>query len=228
MTQSASRHDATVSRRPIGDGTVTFGFDDPKPLYHHGYVLPAIEKLLPDPVIVARALDAGCGNGSLTAWLAGKGYPVRGIDVAEDGIAQASRHHASIAFEVRSVYEDLADLHDGQGFDLIVSSEVIEHLFAPARFVANLYANLKPGGLLIITTPYHGYLKNLALSLADGWDRHVHSAKEGGHIKFFSERSMADLLMAAGFVDLTFSNAGRMPLLWKSLVVRARKPEMKA
>lgn len=211
--------------RAIGDGTASFGFADGRALYHHSYVLPAVERLLPEPSTHAVALDAGCGNGSLTAWLATKGFSVRGIDVAEDGIAQAQENHAGIPFEVRSIYDDLADLHHGRQFDLIVSSEVIEHLFAPARFVANLYANLRPGGLLILTTPYHGYLKNLALSVADGWDRHCHPAKEGGHIKFFSERSLSALLGDAGFVDFHFNNAGRFPFLWKSLVVRARKPE---
>jgi 2-polyprenyl-3-methyl-5-hydroxy-6-metoxy-1,4-benzoquinol methylase len=210
--------------RTIGDGPATYGYADHHARHHHSYVLPAIEALLPDPQALSTVLDAGCGNGSLSAWLHRKGFRVRGIDVAEDGVAQAKLHHRGIHFDVRSIYEDLSDLHDGAGFDFIVTSEVIEHLFAPQRFVTNLFANLRPGGCLILTTPYHGYLKNLALSIANGWDRHFHSAREGGHIKFFSELSMTELLGEAGFVDLRFKNAGRVPWLWKSLVVRATKP----
>ncbi len=51
----------------------------------------------------------------------------------------------------------------GTGWDLIVSLEVIEHLFAPRRFVAEMFDLLRPGGVFIVTTAYHGYFKNLAV-----------------------------------------------------------------
>jgi hypothetical protein len=38
---------------------------------------------------------------------------------------------------------------------------------------------------LIITTPYHGYLKNIALSVSVKFDHHVNPLWDGGHIKFF-------------------------------------------
>jgi len=66
-------------------------------------------------------------------------------------------------------------------------------------------------------------LKNIAISLANGWDQHHHPEREGGHIKFFSERSLAHILIENGFGQITFRNAGRLPYFWKSIVCRAQK-----
>jgi 2-polyprenyl-6-hydroxyphenyl methylase/3-demethylubiquinone-9 3-methyltransferase len=107
---------------------------------------------------------------------------------------------------------------------LIVSSEVIEHLFLPRRLPETAFALLRPGGLFILTTPYHGYMKNLALSLMNKWDDHHTVHHDGGHIKFFSEKTLRELLENSGFAALTFNNAGRLPWLWKSMVCRAQRP----
>lgn len=225
MTYTAAagpKHEVTAGR-PIGDGMARFGFSSTGHLYHHRYVLPAIADLLPRKRGLS-ALDAGCGNGSLTAWLAKRGLNVTGIDVAEDGIVLARSRYLDIKFYNRSVYDSIVDLRPVNGWDVIITSEVIEHLYAPARFVANVYDNLAPGGYIIVTTPYHGYVKNLALSLANGWDSHFHVHREGGHIKFFSNRSLTELLHAAGFNEVVFRNAGRLPWLWKSIVCRAQRP----
>lgn len=74
-----------------------------------------------------------------------------------------------------------------------------------------------------LTTPYHGYLKNLVLSIFNYWDKHHTVDWEGGHIKFFSERTLRQMLMATGFANITFNNAGRLQYLWKSMVCRAQK-----
>ena len=60
-----------------------------------------------------------------------------------------------------------------ENFDVAIATEVIEHLVTPfnlPRFAKQL---LRPGGHLIISTPYHGYLKNLILALTNRWDAHL-------------------------------------------------------
>ena len=74
-----------------------------------------------------------------------------------------------------------------------------------------------------MTTPYHGYLKNLAISVIGGWDRHADPLWDGGHIKFFSRRTITRLLNEAGFRVVSFNGVGRLHYLWKSMVVVAVK-----
>lgn len=54
-------------------------------------------------------------------------------------------------------------------FDLVVSTEVIEHLYPPELLVRFARESLDPGGRLIVTTPHHGYWKNLALAATGKW-----------------------------------------------------------
>ena len=76
---------------------------------------------------------------------------------------------------------------------------------------------------MVISTPYHGYWKNLAISILNGWDRHFEVEREGGHIKFFSKRTLTRMAQAAGFRALRFYGAGRLPWLWKSVILFAVK-----
>ena len=79
-----------------------------------------------------------------------------------------------------------------------------------------------PGALAIVSTPYHGYWKNLALSLVPGaWDRHHHPLRDHGHIKFWSERPLRALLLQAGFNSVRFKRLGRVPALAKSMIAVA-------
>ena len=184
----------------------------------HEYTLPAILSLLPAGKL--RILDAGCGNGYIASQLAALGHDVIGVDVSTDGIELARKAHPGVRFEVRSVYDELHDL--ATDVDLVIASEVIEHLYYPQRFLTNVHKLIGTGGSLILTTPYHGYLKNLALSMFDAWDKHHTVAWEGGHIKFFSQATLIDMLIECGFQDVVFNNAGRVRWLWKSMVCRAR------
>ena len=86
------------------------------------------------------------------------------------------------------------------------------------------FSIMKPGGSLIISTPYHGYIKNLAISVIGQWDRHFTVEWDGGHIKFFSQKTISKMASEAGFVGFDIQGVGRIPMLWKSMVVIARKP----
>ena len=109
-------------------------------------------------------------------------------------------------------------------FDAVLSTEVVEHVYSPRQWAAAAYASLKPGGVLICSTPYHGYLKNCALALSGKLDAHFTALWDGGHIKFWSRRTLTALLQEAGFQVVSFRGAGRWPWLWKSMLLVGRKP----
>jgi 2-polyprenyl-3-methyl-5-hydroxy-6-metoxy-1,4-benzoquinol methylase len=198
-----------------------FGWQHAGAHCHHAYILPAIEALLPGRPGL-QILDLGCGSGFTAAHLAARGHNVIGVDPAEDGIALARERWPAVRFEIATGYDDLSALMPDRGWQVIVASEVIEHLYSPQAFLVNVRRHLRPDGTLILTTPYHGYAKNLALALCGAWDRHLTVHWEGGHIKFFSVRTLATMLRATGFTDLEFRFAGRLPLLWKGMICRAR------
>jgi len=168
-------------------------------------------------------MDVGCGNGWIAGALAAMGHRVIGVDLAPDGIALARRSYPELRFEIASVYDDLTKI--ATNVDVVICAEVIEHLYSPQALLENASSILRKGGTFILSTPYHGYLKNLTISAIGAWDTHHDSQREGGHIKFFSERSLTWMLLEAGFTDVKYSNAGRLPFLWKSMVARAEKTQ---
>ncbi len=185
---------------------------------HHVYVWPAVSSLLPAGKL--SILDAGCGRGRLTRLLAGLGHDVIGVDVSGDEVAFARELNPGVRFEALSICDDLIPVRPPGGFDVVIAAEVIEHLYSPTEFLENMAKTLKPGGAIILSTPYHGYLKNLLIAFTNKWDAHFSVAWEGGHIKFFSKRSLSAMLEKAGFVRPVFRNVGRLPFVWKSIVCR--------
>jgi len=166
-------------------------------------------------------LDLGCGNGAFVSHLENLGFDVIGCDPSEDGIRIAREAVPKAGFHRLGVYDDPALLKESR-FDAVVALEVIEHLYAPRALLRFARALLKPSGVLLATTPYHGYLKNLVLSLVNGWDRHWDPRWDGGHIKFWSRATLEALMMEENFRPIGFEGAGRVPLLWKSMIVSAR------
>ncbi len=172
----------------------------------------------------AQVLDLGCGNGALVATLARWGYRAVGVDPSSSGIHVARQQFPHLIFHQASADPiELASLAL-PAFDVVVSTEVVEHVFSPRCWAASAFSALRPGGLLICSTLYHGYFKNCALALTGKLDAHFTALWDGGHIKFWSRRTLAVLLEEAGFEVVAFRGAGRFPLLWKSMLLAARKP----
>jgi len=80
------------------------------------------------------------------------------------------------------------------------------------------------GGTAIVSTPYHGYWKNLALAVTGRMDAHFTALWDHGHIKFWSIATLGELLREAGFVDIRFERLGRVPALAKSMIAVAKRP----
>jgi 2-polyprenyl-3-methyl-5-hydroxy-6-metoxy-1,4-benzoquinol methylase len=206
--------------------TEDYGWQSADPLESAGYINPAIRGLVRS--LGARyVLDAGCGNGVLCADLANDNLHVVGVDGDQRGIELARERFPDVRFHVMR-FEDsplrLSTAPDGL-FDCVVSTEVVEHLYAPHELARFCFEALRPGGTLLISTPYHGYLKNLALSAVNAWDHHHTPLWHGGHIKFWSPRTLGRLLGDAGFELAGFRGVGRLPFLWKSMILIAHKPE---
>lgn len=166
----------------------------------------------------ARVIDVGCGRGEFCAFFKSKGAHAEGIDLSETGIRYARKHHPGITFHAGLV-ESLLPARRGE-FDLVFTSEVIEHLFDPASFLAACNQLLKPGGTLVVTTPYHGLIKNILIDVANYAG---HYDPLGQHIRFYDRKGLSQVLEVAGFRGRVWTGYGRPWPLWKSFFVVADK-----
>jgi 2-polyprenyl-3-methyl-5-hydroxy-6-metoxy-1,4-benzoquinol methylase len=139
--------------------------------------------------------------------------------MAPDGVAIARKFYPKARFEVVAATDGILGRINEQPFDYVISTEVVEHVFDPHSWASACFDALKPGGKLVMSTPYHGFVKNLAISLTNKWDGHFHPLRTGGHIKFWSPATITRLLEFHGFERPRIIGAGRVPLLWKSMVV---------
>ena len=193
-----------------------------------GYVAPAMITVL-QRLKLRRVLDLGAGNGVLCSMMEASGIEAVGVEYDKGGVEIARAAFPRIRFYHLGVQNDPASLMSSESpFDAVVSTEVIEHLFAPHMLPKFATATLVAGGYLIISTPYHGYLKNLALSILNKWDFHHTPLWHGGHIKFWSRATLTRLLNDYGFKVLEFHGVGRIPFLWKSMILVAQKGDAHA
>jgi 2-polyprenyl-6-hydroxyphenyl methylase/3-demethylubiquinone-9 3-methyltransferase len=204
-------------------GYQDYSFRHAGPSHMHARFMPHVFALAPGKN-GKRVLDVGCGNGFTCGEFLKLGCIVVGIDLSESGIAVARKAFPTGRFEVLPADSKILERLKEQPFDLVVSTEVVEHLYAPREYARGCFDALRPGGRFICTTPYHGYLKNLLISLSNKWDQHANPLWDGGHIKLWSKRTLTALLLETGFVNVRFRGAGRLPLLWMTMVVSADKP----
>lgn len=170
----------------------------------HKYLYPTLIQLL-NKKINKIILDIGCGNGFIANKLIKDGYNVYGIDASISGIEAARATNPDSFFIQDTNSNKLPKALNSIKFDTIISTEVIEHLYNPREYI-NLCRSIlrkNKSGQLIISTPYHGYLKNLLLAITGKLDKHFNALRDGGHIKFWSKNTLVKLN------------------LWKSMFIKA-------
>lgn len=176
------------------------------------------------PLSGQRILDIGCGNGYWADQLSKQGAKVVGVDASREGIAAAKGLFPNTAFHQIPITEDILGVIHEPAFDGVLSVEVVEHVYDPRSYARACFNALRPGGTVVLTTPYHGYLKNLALAVTGKMDQHFTALWDGGHIKFWSCKTITHLLEEAGFTNVRFDFSGRAPGLWMSMIAAATKP----
>jgi SAM-dependent methyltransferase len=139
-----------------------------------------------------HALDLGCGDGRLTAAL--RAGTVTAADVSEVALRRAAERLPGV--EIAHVEPDAPlPFVDGE-FDLVLCAETIEHVRDVQLFLSEIRRVLRPGGGLAITTPAHSRwnaLKLLVSGFESGFD------PLSPHLRFFTRRSVSELLDAMGF-----------------------------
>jgi len=192
------------------------------PAHIHGHVArPVLVHL--DRFDARTVLDLGCGNGWLTAALARCGFDMTGLDSSQSGIDIARQAHPEVSFRhADALQPPERDLHNR--FDAVLAVETLDHVVQPRLLLKHATQMLRPGGLLVVTTPYHGYMKNLGLALSGRFDLRLQALQDNGRLKFFSRSTLTALVEECGFADIGFEHLGRVSPLARSMLVTARRP----
>jgi 2-polyprenyl-3-methyl-5-hydroxy-6-metoxy-1,4-benzoquinol methylase len=182
--------------------------------------LVAVDLLRPSLRSAAgRILDAGCGDGLFlgeldrAGSLCARGWELYGMDYSSAMISEARKR--PYVFRECNLEQGIPEA-DGS-FDIVTASEVIEHIYDPDQLISEAHRVLRPGGLLLITTPNLQAWYNRALFAAgiqplfyETSTRSTHIGagaikplKRGstpvGHLRLFNRRALLDLLESQGF-----------------------------
>ena len=117
------------------------------------YFTGVVERVL-GGVSGKKVLDVGCGGGLLAEEFAKRAALVTGIDLSQPAIEVAREHAAGGGLDIDYRVASVGELKEEfwEGFDLILCSEVIEHVGDPRSFLKDCSALLKDGGLFFFST----------------------------------------------------------------------------
>jgi SAM-dependent methyltransferase len=148
------------------------------------------------------ALDLAAGQGPLSYALHKKGFNVTATEVFPEQFKAPDVRCVKVNLNEKTPFEDAS-------FDLVLAVEIIEHLEAPRGFLREIHRILKPGGLVIVTTPNISSLPSRLFFLATGcFDLFVpfesrlkdaYSADADGHISPIPNWMMRYFLKELGY-----------------------------
>lgn len=153
-------------------------------------------------------LDVGCGVGDVSKGFC-KTNEVHGIDISIKNLRIA---------EQRDIITKKCNIEDkfpykSDIFDIVICSEVIEHLFDPENTIRESYRVLKKGGMVLLSTPnFYSFINRI--KILSGRHRGIelpdYAARQ--HIRFYSQTGLKELLCNAGFKIIKQEGIGFHPL----------------
>jgi 2-polyprenyl-3-methyl-5-hydroxy-6-metoxy-1,4-benzoquinol methylase len=135
-----------------------------------------------------RLLDVGCSCGYFMEVAASRGFDVQGIEFSSSAIAAAAPSIRPRIFQGK-----LEDIPDKGPFDVVSAFDLIEHVHDPRAFLRRCAGLLRPGGVLLISTPDTGHF--LRYLMRSRWPM----LQPMQHLSLFSRKALAGALRAEGF-----------------------------
>ncbi|MHB1188803.1 class I SAM-dependent methyltransferase [Thiobacillus sp.] len=206
----------------------------------HGWPKNRVEAILYSAGSGDALLDVGCGNGHLLYQLRNRFKKLVGLEYSAHRLEQAKLNLSDDAFvPVLGSAEDMNEIAS-DSVDCVVSADTIEHVPDVYPAAAELFRVLRPGGTLVINTPNIAFVKKRILLLMGRFPSTSQPNEglgsdilfDGGHLHYFTFRSLSLLLESAGFAieqSIGFGKLGRVhniypPLMSGGVQLVARKP----
>ena len=180
-----------------------------------------VDKIIKYSSLTKSAVEFGPGSGIYLGYLDNLNEITFAIDIEEvflENIKMDITKFKNLHLRV----EDIQNIeHVYRKFDLILCSEVIEHIQNPKEAIENLYQCLNSGGILILTTPQKFSILELCskIALAPGIINIVRKiykepVNELGHISLLTSNSLTKIIINSGFEVLDYKKFGLyLPLL---------------
>lgn len=111
-------------------------------------VISLIQERVP---LGGQVAEIGCAQGNMSLLLAEGGYKVQAIDLNPEFLEYSRMKYEK--GELEWVHSDLENLNPEMRFDAVILAEIIEHCAWPEKVIQTAVEHLRPGGLLIVTTP---------------------------------------------------------------------------
>ncbi|MES2846891.1 MAG: methyltransferase domain-containing protein [Pseudomonadota bacterium] len=156
----------------------------------------------------ADLLDVGCGFGFVPHFWREMGFgDAIGLEKSAYGGIGAEKLGISI---IPHHYSDASEIQNRR-FDFVLSSEVIEHVPDPANFIKEISSALKPGGILILTTPSVGKIR------PDAPEAEILTTLSPGfHYFIFSRTALENIIKQCGFEHVVVRDQGYRLFAWAS------------
>lgn len=143
----------------------------------------------------ARVLDVGCGTGSVNV-IANRGKQNDVVAIEPDGDRAALASARGIDVHVGLLTQEFIDSHGL--FDVVMSSDVLEHVAAPADLLSLMVRALKPGGHVLLSVPNVAHW-SIRLSLALGkFNYAADGMMDATHLRWFTDQTFRALVESCG------------------------------
>lgn len=147
-----------------------------------------------------RVLDIGCGDGTCSKLILDMGNEVYGVDKRADRVESAVRK--GVRAEAFDLVHGLP-FEDGF-FELVLASEILEHVYDTDFFLEEVNRVLKKNGVLIITVPNIACLPNRIRAMLGLYPKYVAPSRRhwgvGEHVRAFTKGVLTELLERKGFM----------------------------
>jgi 2-polyprenyl-3-methyl-5-hydroxy-6-metoxy-1,4-benzoquinol methylase len=166
-------------------------------LYFRGARRPFVDILPPNPT--GRLLEIGCGAGKTSAYALAQGKCgwCCGVELCEGPAAEARTALSQVIVgDVEEIRLELPSV----SFDVLLMSEVLEHLRNPGEVLARLRGLLRPGALVIAGSPNVCHHTVIRMLLSGRWDYQLQGIMDETHLRWFTPATYRRLFENAGYV----------------------------